>query len=326
MPVMVRGEMPAQQQPHSTSGYECQVRFNTLSEERDHPTDRMSTNAEDSDEGDKERLQTGPLLGLGRSARPMGRGRPFDDDERSLLPLFRLTDDVNRASRGCSRGANADKTNQQKKDNVRRSVSSVSDRYVRTLLNSRNQHDDVRPTEHGARHHPDAARHSRQTQLRLFDSEEEGRRLQLSTPTSYMEPSSRPIKRETADRSTTPIRRLFVGAQPEYNRRRASRRPEEADVRPRRSRRSSPVQRRSDADDYDSSRRRPFDDSDDRRSSVVHRRSSIVTRTQIPSCKWRRNTTPSSSAMVEYYDSDCDEDRTLKPSSTYRSKRRVTYR
>ena len=62
----------------------------------------MSTNAEDSDEGDEEeRLQTGPLLGLGPSARPMGRGRSFDDDGRSLLPLFRLTDDVNRASRGC---------------------------------------------------------------------------------------------------------------------------------------------------------------------------------------------------------------------------------
>ena len=54
----------------------------------------MSTNAEDSDEGDEEeRLQTGPLLGLGRSAKPMGRGRPFDDDGRSLLPLFRLLDD-----------------------------------------------------------------------------------------------------------------------------------------------------------------------------------------------------------------------------------------
>ena len=109
----------------------------------------------------------------------------------------------------------------------------------------------------------------------------------------------------------------------EDNRRRASRRPEEADVRPRPSRRSSPVQRRSDADDYDSSRRRSFDDSDDRRSSVVHRRSSIVTRTQIPSCKERRNTTPS--AMVECYDSDRDEARTLKPSPTYRLKRRVTY-
>ena len=141
-----------------------------------------------------------------------------------------------------------------------------------------------------------------------------------------MEPSSRPMERETADQSTTPIRRLFMGTQPEDHRQRASRRPEEADVRLRRSRRSSPVQRRSDANDYDIPRRRPLDDSDDRRSSVVRRRSSVVTRTPIRSCKGRRNTTLPSSAMVEYYDSDRDEDLTLKPSSTYRSKRRVTYR
>ena len=71
MPVMVRGETPAQQQSHSTSGDEWKVRFNTLSVKRDHPTDRMSTNAEDSDDGDEEqRLQTGPLLDRGRSARP----------------------------------------------------------------------------------------------------------------------------------------------------------------------------------------------------------------------------------------------------------------
>ena len=44
-------------------------------------------------------------------------------------------------------------------------VSSVSDREVRTLLASRNKHDDVRPTGHGARH-PDVARRSRPTQLR----------------------------------------------------------------------------------------------------------------------------------------------------------------
>ena len=51
---MVRRGTPAQQQPHSTSGNEWQVRFNTLSVERDHPTDSMSTNAEDSDDGDEE--------------------------------------------------------------------------------------------------------------------------------------------------------------------------------------------------------------------------------------------------------------------------------
>ena len=79
--------------------------------ECDHPTDRMSTNAEDSEVGDQEeRLQTGSLLGLGHSARPMRRGRPFDDDGRSFLPLFRLTDDVNRATRGYSREADADET------------------------------------------------------------------------------------------------------------------------------------------------------------------------------------------------------------------------
>ena len=123
--------------------------------ERDHPTDQMSTNAEDSEVGDEEeRLQTGSLLGLGRSARPMGRGRSFDDDGRSFLPLFRLTHDVNRATRGYSRRADADETNQQERrlretDAVRRSASSVSGSEVRTLLASRNQHDDVRPTEHG---------------------------------------------------------------------------------------------------------------------------------------------------------------------------------
>ena len=92
--VMGRGGTPAQQQPHSTSGDEWKVRFNTLSVERDHPTDQMSTNTEDSDDGnEKQRLQVETLLDLGRSARPMGRGCPFDDDGRSLLPIFRLTDD-----------------------------------------------------------------------------------------------------------------------------------------------------------------------------------------------------------------------------------------
>ena len=144
MPVIVRGETTTQQQPHSNSGDEWQVRFNALSGKRDHPTDRMSTNAEDSDEGDEEeRLQTGPQLGPGRSARPMGRGRLFDDDERSLLPLFRLTDDVNRATRGCRCRADADETSQQERrlreaDDVRSSVSSVTDREVRTLLATRN--------------------------------------------------------------------------------------------------------------------------------------------------------------------------------------------
>ena len=42
-------------------------------------------------------------------------------------------------------------------------------------------------------------------------------------------------------------RRFFVGTQTEDNRQPASRRPEEADERPRRHRRSSPVQRRLDA-------------------------------------------------------------------------------
>ena len=37
----------------------------------------------------------------------MRRGRLLNDDGCSLLPLFRLTDDVNRATRGCSRAADA---------------------------------------------------------------------------------------------------------------------------------------------------------------------------------------------------------------------------
>ena len=50
--------------------------------------------------------------------------------------------------------ADADETNRQERrlreaDDVRSSVSSVTDREVRTLLATRNQHDDVRPTEHG---------------------------------------------------------------------------------------------------------------------------------------------------------------------------------
>ena len=120
--------------------------------------------------------------------------------------------------------------------------------------------------------------------------------------------SSRPMARETVDQSTMPIRRLHVKTQTEHSRQRASRRPVEGDVQPRRHRRSSPVQRRSDADDYDSFRHNPLDDSDDRRSSVVHSYSSVVTRTLIPSCKGRRHTTTPSSAMMEYYDSDRDED------------------
>ena len=44
------------------------------------------------------------------------------------------------------------------------------------------------------------------------------------------------MKRETADQSKMPIRRLFVGTQPEDSRKRASRRPDEADARPRPSR------------------------------------------------------------------------------------------
>ena len=107
---------------------------------------------------------------------------------------MRLTDDVNRATPGRSRGADADETNQQERrlreaDDVRRSVSSVSDREVRPLLASRNKHDDIRPAEYQARH-PDATGYSRPTQLRLFDSEEEGRGHGLSTPPSYLEPSS----------------------------------------------------------------------------------------------------------------------------------------
>ena len=179
MPVMIRWETPAQHQPHSTSGDVWQVRFNTLSVERDHPTDRLSTNAEDSDDGDEKQLvQTGPLLDVGRSNRLMGRERPFDGDERSLLPLFRLTDDVNRATCRCSREEDAEEASQQ-------------EHHIRDT-------DDVRSTEHGARH-PDAARHGRPTQLQLFDSEEEGGRLRLSTPSSYLEASSRPMAQEMAD-------------------------------------------------------------------------------------------------------------------------------
>ena len=50
----------------------------------------------------------------------------------------------------------------------------------------------------------------RPTQLRLFDSEVERRRLRLSMPPSYLEASSRPMERETVDPSTMPISRLFV--------------------------------------------------------------------------------------------------------------------
>ena len=115
MPVMVRGETLAQQQPHSTSGDEWQVRFNTLSVEHDHPTDRLSSNAEDSDDGNEEqRLQSGPLLCVGRSAIPMGCGRPFDDDGRSLLPLSVSQMTVKLSTRRCSRGADANETNYQK--------------------------------------------------------------------------------------------------------------------------------------------------------------------------------------------------------------------
>ena len=58
-------------------------------------------------------LRLRPLLDIGRSARPMGCGRPLDDGGRSLLPLFRLTDDVNRATQGYSRRADADVASQQ---------------------------------------------------------------------------------------------------------------------------------------------------------------------------------------------------------------------
>ena len=103
MPVMVRGETPASSNHTRTAvmsgkfvSTPCQG--NVIIQ----PT-RMSINAEDADEGDEEeRLQTGPLLGIGSSVRLMGRGRPFDDDGRSLLLLFPLTDDVNRATRGRS--------------------------------------------------------------------------------------------------------------------------------------------------------------------------------------------------------------------------------
>ena len=52
MPVMVSEETPAQQQPHPTRGDDWQVRFNMLSVEHDHRTDRMSTNTEDSNDRD----------------------------------------------------------------------------------------------------------------------------------------------------------------------------------------------------------------------------------------------------------------------------------
>ena len=146
----------------------------------------------------------------------MGRGRPFDDGGRNLLPLFRLTDDVNHATQGCSRGSDADEASQQahrlrEADDVRRSVLSVNDREVRTPLTSTNKHDGVRPTEHGTlERHPDTARQSRPTQLRLFDSEDKGRRLWLSTPPSYLVSPSTTMEREMVDHSTMPILRLFV--------------------------------------------------------------------------------------------------------------------
>ena len=98
-------------------------------------------------------LQSGLLLDLDRSAIPMGRRRPLDDGGRSILPLFRLTDYVNRATQGCSHGADADEASQQahhlrEADDFRLSASSISGREVRTLLTSRNKHDDVQPTEH----------------------------------------------------------------------------------------------------------------------------------------------------------------------------------
>ena len=40
-------------------------------------------------------MQTGPLLNVIRLTRLMGRGRPFDGDGRSLLPLFGRADDLN---------------------------------------------------------------------------------------------------------------------------------------------------------------------------------------------------------------------------------------
>ena len=57
--------------------------------------------------------------------------------------------------------ADADEDSQQEHrvceaDDVRHSISSIDDREVRILLTSRNKHDDVRPTKHGACH-PDAA-------------------------------------------------------------------------------------------------------------------------------------------------------------------------
>ena len=150
-------------------------------------------------------LQAGQLFDVGRSTRPTGRGRSLDGDGHSLLPLSRLTYDVNRATRWCSRGADSDKASQQQHrpretDDLRSSVSSVSNREVGTLLTSRNEHDDVRQTEHGARHSDDA-RNSRLTQLRLFYPEGEGRRLRVSPPPTYLEASSRRIERETVDES-----------------------------------------------------------------------------------------------------------------------------
>ena len=51
------GETPAQQQ-HSASDDEWQVRSVALPMELDHPTDRMPTNAKDSDDGDDKQLET----------------------------------------------------------------------------------------------------------------------------------------------------------------------------------------------------------------------------------------------------------------------------
>ena len=99
-----------------------------------HPPSMVNQHSTSTGEDRMEqRLQAGPLLDLGSSARPMGRGCPFDDDGRSVLPLFRITDDVNRATRGCSREADADEASQREHhpcetDDIRRSVSSFSDR------------------------------------------------------------------------------------------------------------------------------------------------------------------------------------------------------
>ena len=97
---------------------------------RSHPLSMVSERSTSAGEDRMEqRLQAGPLLDLCQSSRPMGLGRPFDDDGRSLLLLFHLIDDVNRATRGYSHAAGADEASQQ--ENRLREADDVRRCFVR---------------------------------------------------------------------------------------------------------------------------------------------------------------------------------------------------